>query len=144
MQCRTFDRQHVCFFRKLRTTRVGVCQWSVTSYFRESSAVLDPGNKLQQGGVETVTLTQAQLPVITPTVTVHAQNGAGNNADPTNTVWSVLSRQNIYSNAAPNVTMNPSAVTVNAFGEGQSHENRPPYVAMNWIIALQGIFPSRN
>ncbi|PTN10974.1 phage tail protein [Nitrosomonas aestuarii] len=98
----------------------------------------------QQDGVETVTLTQAQLPVITPTVTVHAQSGAGNSADPTNTVWSVLSRQNIYSNAAPNVTMNPSAVTVNAFGEGQSHENRPPYVAMNWIIALQGIFPSRN
>ncbi|GJL75049.1 phage tail protein [Nitrosomonas sp.] len=98
----------------------------------------------QQGGDETVTLTQEQLPVITPTVSVHAQSGAGNSADPANTVWGALSRQNIYSSAAPNVTMSPSAVTINAFGEGQGHENRPPYVAINWLIALEGRYPPRN
>lgn len=98
----------------------------------------------QKGGVETVTLDAAQLPVITPNVTVHAQSGAGNNADPDNKVWAMLSRQNIYSDAAPNVTMNTASVTIDSFGEGQSHENRAPFIAMNWIIALQGLYPSRQ
>ncbi len=98
----------------------------------------------ETGGAESVTLTPPQLPVITPTATVHAQSGAGNSADPGNNTWAVLSRQNIYSNAAPNVSMNVAAVTINAFGGGQSHENRSPFIAMNWIIALEGIYPSRD
>jgi microcystin-dependent protein len=59
-------------------------------------------------------------------------------------VWAVLARQNIYSNTVPDVTMNPGAVTVNPFGGGQPHENRSPFIAMNWIIATEGIFPSRE
>jgi microcystin-dependent protein len=98
----------------------------------------------EMGGVEIVTLTSAQLPVITPTATVHAQSGAGNSADPGNNSWAVLSRQNIYSNAAPDVGMNPATVTISPFGGGQSHENRSPFIAMNWIIALEGIYPSRD
>ena len=69
-------------------------------------------------------------------------------------------RSGYYSNVAPTVQManeavtlgvdvsftTPSAVstTVNNNGASQGHENRMPYLAMNWIIALQGIFPSRN
>lgn len=98
----------------------------------------------EMGGAETITLTQAQLPVITPTATVHAQSSAGNSDNPVNGVWATLGRQNTYSNAAPNVTMSPNAVTINSFGGGEPHENRSPYIAMNWIIALQGIFPSRD
>ncbi|MCB1950233.1 MAG: phage tail protein [Burkholderiales bacterium] len=97
-----------------------------------------------RGGAETVTLTQPQLPVITPTATVHAQSGNVSTGSPGNNVWATDSRQNFYSNAAPDVSMNPGAVTINSFGGGESHENRPPYIAMNWIIALQGIYPSRN
>jgi len=40
--------------------------------------------------------------------------------------------------------MSPSAVTINSFGGGQPHENRSPYIAMNWIIATEGIYPSRD
>lgn len=98
----------------------------------------------ETGGSETVTLTQAELPVITPTAVIHAQSGAGNSDNPGNNVWASLSRQNIYSNTPPTVTMSPGAVTINSFGGGQPHENRSPYIAMNWIIALEGIFPSRN
>jgi microcystin-dependent protein len=29
-------------------------------------------------------------------------------------------------------------------GGGQAHENRQPFLVMNYVIALQGIFPSRN
>lgn len=64
-----------------------------------------------------------------------------------------------YTNAAPNVVMANEAVTVNvaiantnatattfidSTGVGQGHENRMPYIAINWIIAIQGLFPSRN
>ena len=32
--------------------------------------------------------------------------------------------------------------TVTSYGGGQRHENRPPYVVLNWCIALYGAFPS--
>ena len=47
-----------------------------------------------------------------------------------------------YAGAANLVPLNPSSVAT--AGGGQPHENRPPYLALNFIIALQGIFPSRN
>lgn len=98
----------------------------------------------QMGGVETVTLTQAELPAISPTAVVHAQSAAGNSDSPANNAWATLSRQNAYSSSAPNVTMSPGTITINPIGGGQAHENRPPFIAMNWIIATQGVFPSRE
>jgi len=69
-------------------------------------------------------------------------------------------RSGYYSNTAPDVAMASEATTVDVTvanttaenvittidnnGGSQAHENRMPYIAMNWIIALQGIFPSRN
>jgi microcystin-dependent protein len=38
--------------------------------------------------------------------------------------------------------MDPAAVA--STGGGQPHENRPPFLALTFIIALQGIFPSQN
>jgi microcystin-dependent protein len=49
---------------------------------------------------------------------------------------------NIYSSGAPNATMNPNCIA--ATGGNQPHENMSPYLVLNFIIALQGIFPSRN
>ncbi|HTU10128.1 MAG TPA: tail fiber protein [Allosphingosinicella sp.] len=49
---------------------------------------------------------------------------------------------NLYSQSPPNQAMHPSS-TVN-FGGSQPHENRQPYLVLNHIVALQGIFPSRN
>jgi len=46
---------------------------------------------------------------------------------------------NIYSSAAPTIAMGSLAPT-----GGQPHENRMPFLALNYCIALQGIFPSRN
>jgi microcystin-dependent protein len=34
--------------------------------------------------------------------------------------------------------------SISAYGASQPHENRQPYLTMNWVIALEGIFPSRN
>ena len=46
---------------------------------------------------------------------------------------------NIYSSAAPTIAMGSLAPT-----GGQPHENRMPFLGLNYCIALQGIFPSRN
>lgn len=48
----------------------------------------------------------------------------------------------IYSTSAPNNTMAPQSVT--NVGGSQPHENRQPYLALNMVVALQGVFPSRN
>jgi microcystin-dependent protein len=48
----------------------------------------------------------------------------------------------IYSTANPDTTFAPGAIT-NA-GGGQAHENRQPYLVLNFCIALNGIYPSRN
>ncbi len=48
-----------------------------------------------------------------------------------------------YRNSITNLTpLNPSTVT--NVGGSQSHENRQPFLVLNFVIALQGIFPSRN
>jgi microcystin-dependent protein len=44
--------------------------------------------------------------------------------------------------SAPNAAMNPQAVT--NVGGSQPHTNMMPYLVLNFIIALQGIFPSQN
>jgi microcystin-dependent protein len=47
-----------------------------------------------------------------------------------------------YGSGAPQVAMAASAVT--AAGGSQPHDNMAPFQVLNFIIALQGIFPARN
>ena len=61
-------------------------------------------------------------------------NGTGNN-------WGV-SQTPVYNPPANFVTIQPTSVTNT--GGSQPHENRQPWLTLNIIIALQGIFPSRN
>jgi len=41
-------------------------------------------------------------------------------------------------------TTNLNPTTVTNVGGSQPHENRQPFLVVNFVIALQGIFPSRN
>jgi microcystin-dependent protein len=50
--------------------------------------------------------------------------------------------ENVYSSAAPTIAM--AANAVGAAGAGAAHENRMPFLSINYCIALQGIFPSRS
>lgn len=95
----------------------------------------------QKGGTEHVTLTVSQMP--SHNHSINAVSATGNNAAPQNNLLANtagLDRE--YSNANHDVQMNPNMVGNN--GGNQSHENRQPYLAINYIIALQGIFPSRS
>ncbi|MBM3796620.1 MAG: phage tail protein [Acidobacteria bacterium] len=90
----------------------------------------------QMAGTETVTLLPAQMPQHTHAVRANA--GDANDATPANAFPSAGGTHN----TAANTTMNPAMV--GAAGGNQPHPNMQPYLVLNWIIALTGIFPSRS
>jgi microcystin-dependent protein len=93
----------------------------------------------QSTGVENVTLTSNQLP--SHSHIVNASIAATIGAGPAGAVWAQPSSGLPYA-AAPNVAMNPAALT--SSGGNQPHENMMPFLVLNFIIAVEGIFPSRN
>jgi microcystin-dependent protein len=50
----------------------------------------------------------------------------------------------VYAQTAPSISNPLVATTLANFLGNQGHENRTPFLAMNWCIALSGIFPSQN
>ena len=94
----------------------------------------------QTGGVETVTLTVNQLPVhshsilasLAPGSFVSPSNGVLAQFRGSVPVYSVNSPVDLATNAVANT------------GGNQPHDNRAPYLAVNYIISLTGIFPSQN
>lgn len=91
-------------------------------------------------GRETVALIAHECPAH-----LHAASGANgaNQASPVGNFWSTDPNGNTaaYSTTA-NSVMAPGAI--GATGLGQPHENMQPYLAVNYIIALAGVYPSRN
>jgi microcystin-dependent protein len=89
----------------------------------------------EAAGSTSVTVNIQQLPTHT-----HALMGS-QTASPTNTVLASTGSP-IYAPPAALTTLN--AVSVSSVGGSQPHNNMMPYLTLNFIIALQGIFPSRN
>jgi microcystin-dependent protein len=71
---------------------------------------------------------------------VSASNADPNQGLPTGNMWA--KGAGAYSSVAPNTSMNPASIS-NA-GGSQPHTNMQPYLVLNFIIALIGIFPSQN
>jgi microcystin-dependent protein len=93
----------------------------------------------QRGGQQDHTLALDELPQHTHQVNASAQDA--NTSDPAGNVLAVVPGR-IYHDPS---NLNPlSASSVGDTGGGQAHENMQPYLALNFIIALQGLFPSRN
>ena len=95
----------------------------------------------QAGGVETVTLSAAQLPAHSHAVACASTPADGNN--PAGKVLADNANLTPYSSAGPAAAMNAGVVTI-AQGGGQPHDNMVPFQAVNFIIALVGIFPPRS
>jgi len=93
----------------------------------------------QKNGVETVNLAAGNLPAHQHAVRANA--GTGNQSSPANGVWAAVTSAR-YSANQPNLAMKSSLV--GAAGGGQPHDNTMPFLALNFIIALNGIFPSRD
>lgn len=102
-------------------------------------------NNLQgaQIGVETVPLTSVQIPVHTHQA--KAVNAAGANASPSGGAWAVCTPASDPRYAPTGAELAPMKSTaLGAAGSGQAHQNMQPFLTINFCIALQGIFPSRN
>ena len=92
------------------------------------------------GGAPQVTLNVNQMPAHT-----HAANSnssAGTSYGPANNVWASDAGGAREYGAAPNVAMAGNAFAVT--GGGQPHNNLQPYLAVNFCIALQGVYPPRS
>jgi microcystin-dependent protein len=93
----------------------------------------------EAGGEETVTLTAAQMPahshaILASAVPANAQSPAG-------TSWAETP-DHAYATSAPAAAMN--AASIASAGGGTAHDNMPPFLVVNYYIALLGIFPSQN
>jgi microcystin-dependent protein len=100
---------------------------------------LQPYNQGETGGEETVTLTLSQIPNHSHMPTGAAS--AANTGSPGGAYWA-MPRALLYSSSAPVVDM--SAGALGSTGGGQPHDNMKPFLVMNYIIALQGVYPPRS
>jgi microcystin-dependent protein len=95
----------------------------------------------QRGGAEQVTLVTNQIAIHS-----HAAFGtdnAGVKTAPSGQLWATDgSGATAEYDLPPNATMNGAAI--GNTGGGQPHENRQPYLTINFIVSLFGVFPSRN
>lgn len=109
-----------------------------------------------KGGTEMVTLAVSQMPAhdhtgqATLIGKVKCSSGAGNADSPVGNSLAELDRHNQYSNAGANADMANGTVdatgtlTTSTAGGSQPHNNMPPYLVINYCIALVGLFPSRS
>jgi microcystin-dependent protein len=96
-------------------------------------------------GTSSVTLVETQLPAHNHVA--NALGGQGNADSPQNAVWAEsrtgrVADQVYASPPAGLGQLAPTALSLD--GGGQPHNNLPPYLVVNFIIALQGIFPARD
>ncbi len=90
------------------------------------------------GGVANHALTQSEMPQHTHAVS--ASSASASVRIPTGNFWAAASTPSF--SATHNAIMYGGAI--GAQGGSQPHNNMPPYLVLNFIIALVGIFPSRN
>ena len=92
----------------------------------------------EQGGVEQVTLTVNQIPAHTHPLL--ASTNISTQTSPTNNVLAQSTAADMYIEDVPNVSLAPNAI--GPTGGSQPHTNFQPYLCLNYIISLFGIFPS--
>ncbi len=96
----------------------------------------------EASGAEAVTLNTAQMPVHSHGATLPVSSLTATAATPAGNVLArAADGENNFAAAADGGAM---ACAVATAGSGQPHDNMPPYLVLNFVIALQGIFPSRN
>jgi microcystin-dependent protein len=94
----------------------------------------------EAAGVESVTLTIQQIP--THSHAMVASTNTSSSADPTGNVIGKSTQVDMFINAVPGDALSPQAVTPQ--GGSQPHENSQPFLCVNFIISLFGIFPSQT
>ena len=96
----------------------------------------------EQAGVEQVTLTVNQLPIHTHAAGCGDVAGGGQNTNPANAIWHITDVVQ-YANPA---TSGPATgvmknTAISAAGGSQPHDNMQPFLCINYIISLFGVYP---
>jgi microcystin-dependent protein len=131
--------QNLALFSIVGTTYGGDGRVSFALPNLQARTPLHVGNGFnlgQVGGELGHALTVNELPAHT-----HVLQGVPKNGD-TPVPSALANANNLYSSAAPNATLNAASIA-NAGGSAP-HENESPYLVLNFVIALVGIFPSQN
>ena len=103
----------------------------------------------QASGAENVTLTVNQIPAhIHPAIGTYAPPASSNPGEETNPSGGFMGKPNtgdLYTSPA-NGQMGgtPVNATLNPVGGSQPHNNQQPYLGMNYVICMYGIYPARN
>lgn len=139
--------QNTALFSLLGTTYGGNGKSNFALPNLQNSAPMHPGQGTglslhdlgEQGGTETVTLLDSEIPQHS-----HSLMAASLNSQSTIPTNNSLGRGNpvkVYSNVVPTTLMSANSIT--AAGGSQPHNNMMPYLTMYFCIALQGVFPPR-
>lgn len=94
----------------------------------------------QRGGVEMVTLSEAQMP--NHTHTLRAANDIADSPVAVGNSFALVAGGQIYQTSSNLVPMADQALP--STGGSQAHNNIQPFLTMNFIIALVGLYPSRS
>ncbi|KAA3663380.1 MAG: phage tail protein [Chloroflexi bacterium] len=141
--------QNTALFSLIGTTYGGDGRSTTALPNLQGSAPMHPGRgpgltsrRLgQRGGVEFVTLSEAQMPNHTHTLTAaNARAGVGS---PNGNAFNNSIGETAYQTTASNLVTMASAMDQNE-GGSQAHNNLQPFIALNFIIALVGLYPSRS
>lgn len=98
----------------------------------------------EQGGTETETLSTQQLPAHTHSYDDAASDGTVSRSGASKFFYPVPKSWGVEVPLRGKTTVTERTETSGQAGSGQPHNNLPPYLGIHYIIALQGIFPSRN
>ncbi len=104
---------------------------------------LTPRTLGELGGEAAVTLLTSEMP--SHNHLMQCNDAAGDANSPSNATFGTSGgrgRPAFYAGQGTNVAMSPQAIGVN--GQSQPHNNMQPYLAVSFIIALQGVYPPRN
>jgi len=100
----------------------------------------------EKGGEQAHTLTQSELPAhvhdFSSNTAVASASANATVGPPTSNYWANNGHAAYSTGGVSLGAMSPQAIT--NVGGSQAHQNMQPYLALNFCIALQGIFPSQN
>lgn len=142
--------QNTALFSLIGTTYGGDGRTTTALPDMQGRAPMHPGNgpglttrRLgERGGVETVTLSQNQMP--NHSHTANATTNPGDVGEP-NSARSLARTQPGFAWAPDTATLtNMNAAALPNAGGSQAHNNLQPFLSLNFIIALQGTYPSQS
>lgn len=104
-----------------------------------------PGFALgQAAGAETVTLTVSQIPAHSHVPLCNSGQGNPAQQGPGGGFWAQPSSTTIYATVPPAASLAMDPAAVGSTGGSQPHDNMIPFLVINFIISMFGVFPSQS